>query len=184
MRPFDWQAMWTPLLPPWEVALRAALIYVFVLVLFRLAGRKELGRYSMFDVALLFLITVAARTSILAEDSSLTSAMVGLSTIVGIDWLFSLLSFRSVRARRVLEGSIYQLVRHGEIVDDEMRRARVSREELIASLRRQHGTDDLEVVRHAFMGTSGELSFVLREPPAHGRTATFNTPSSREPNSS
>ncbi len=61
MQPIDWQAMWSPDIHPLEVALRATLVYLFAQLVMRLIGRKELGRYSNFDVVLLFLVTVALR---------------------------------------------------------------------------------------------------------------------------
>lgn len=60
-----------------------------VQVLFRLVGRKELGRYSTYDIAVLLLITVPVRNSMVGEDSSLTNAFVALGTILGLDWLLS-----------------------------------------------------------------------------------------------
>lgn len=67
MRAFDWHEMWAPQWPPQETALRAALVYLGVQVLLRLAGRKELGRYASFNVAILVLVTTAMRQTLVVE---------------------------------------------------------------------------------------------------------------------
>jgi uncharacterized membrane protein YcaP (DUF421 family) len=154
--------MWSPELPPHEVALRAAVIYVFVQLLFRLAGRKELGRWGPSDVALLFLITTAARQSIVGDDPSLTSAMVGLATLVGLDWLLSFLASRSRRAADLLEGPVRQLVRDGELQRDVMRRTRITEDQLLAHVR-DKGKESLRDVKDAFLERSGKVTIVLRD---------------------
>jgi uncharacterized membrane protein YcaP (DUF421 family) len=162
MKPFDFARMWIPEWSPLEVAVRAAIIYLFVQILFRLAGRKELARYSTSDVALLFLVSTAARKSIVGEDSSLTAAMVALATIVGLDVLFSWLSFRSRRVADVVEGPPRKLVHGGRVDEEELRRTRISRDELVAHLR-GHGRTRLEDVEEAYLERSGKITFVFRE---------------------
>lgn len=162
MKPFDFVGLWVPELAPWEVMFRAAFVYVLVQVLFRAVGRKELGRWGTSDVALLFLVATAARKSIVADDASLTTAAIGLGTIVGLDWLLSLLTSRSARAADLLEGPIRQLVRDGELVRAELRRTRVSEDELLARVR-ERGRESLADVKDAFLERSGKITVVLRE---------------------
>ena len=151
-----------PSWPPWEVALRAALVYGVLVVLLRLAGRKEITRYSVFDIAALVLITVAARTAIVGEDHSLTSAFVALATIFGLDLLLSWTSFRSHRLATIIEGPRVLLVEDGRVREEALRHLRLSHDELLARLR-VHGTDDLARVRSAYMEHDGKVTFVLRE---------------------
>src|SRR5690349_3137095 len=101
---WNWREIWLPSMAPSEVAFRAAVVYLFVWLLFRISHRKELTRYSVFDIAVLLLITVAARTTILGNDSSLTSGGIALVVILSINELFSYLSYRSDRLATVLEG--------------------------------------------------------------------------------
>jgi uncharacterized membrane protein YcaP (DUF421 family) len=158
----DLAGMFTPTISPWEVALRAALIYLGIIALLRLAGRKELGRYSHYDVALLFLVTTAARQSIVGSDQSLTSAFVGLATIIGLDRLLSEITFRWPATDRALSGSTLQLLRDGIPDEDALRRSRLTVEDLRSRLRK-HGTDDLQRAAAAYLETNGQITFVLRE---------------------
>ncbi|MFY3742505.1 DUF421 domain-containing protein [Anaeromyxobacter sp. Red801] len=154
-------ALWRPELPPWEVVFRAAFVYLFVQLLFRLVGRKEFARWGVSDIVLLFLITTAARKSIVADDASLTTAVVALTTLIGLDWLFSLLTSRSRRAADLFEGRIRQLVRDGALQRDVMRATRVSEDELLAHVRRL-GKESLRDVKDAFLERSGSITIVLR----------------------
>jgi uncharacterized membrane protein YcaP (DUF421 family) len=153
--------MWRPELAPAEVMVRAAIIYAFVQLLFRAVGRKEIGRWGLPEVALLFLVTTSVRTSIVGDDASLTSAMIGLSTIVGLDRCVSTLAARSRRAANVLEGPVRQLVRDGAPQEAVMRRTRVSQDDLLARAREQ-GRGTLHGLADAYLERSGRITLVFR----------------------
>ncbi|SRR5258706_14952424 len=110
----DWRAMWIPTWSPWEVVLRASAVYVVVQILFRYIGSKELGRYATHELAMVVLVTVAAREAIVGTDVSLTSATVGLTTLATLEWLLSYLSFRSPRFAKWIEGPVCQLIHEAE----------------------------------------------------------------------
>lgn len=87
--------------------------------------------------------------------------MIGLGTILFVDWALSYASFKSPLAARVIQGSVPLLVRDGAFDDQALRRHRISREELMSQLR-QHGHDSLADVARAYLERSGRLSFVFR----------------------
>lgn len=162
MKSIDWHTMWVPELHPLEVIIRVSLVYLFAQVVLRSLGRKELGRYSTFDLALLFLLTVCLRKTVVGEDSSLTSGFIALATLGAWDRLFSWLSFRDRRAARVLEGRPMELVREGELVQENLRKTHISQSELLSQLR-THGRDDLGAVRTAYLEPNGKVTFLFRE---------------------
>jgi uncharacterized membrane protein YcaP (DUF421 family) len=157
----DLHRMWVPELAPLEVILRASIVYGFVTLLFRLAGRKELGRWGASDVVLLFLVTTAARMSIVADDPSVTSTMIGLATIVALDWALSALSARSERFADLVEGPVRRLVKDGALQHAALRRTRISEAELLAHVR-QRGRERLDEVKDAWLERSGKVSIVFR----------------------
>ncbi|MFI5290354.1 MAG: DUF421 domain-containing protein [Polyangia bacterium] len=157
----SWQELWVPTWSPGTVIFRAAVVYLFVQLVFRCVGRKELARYSTFDIAVLFLITVAVRQSIVGNDTSLTTAFLALTTIVVVDWALSYLSFRSPLAARILEGPIPKLVSDGRTDERALHRNRISREQLLAYLR-EHGHTSLDEVAEARLERNGHVSFVFR----------------------
>lgn len=162
MAPIDVAGLWKPELNPLEVVLRATIIYAFLLVAFRVVGRKELGRWGASDVVLIFLISVAARQSIVGNDGSLTTAMLALGTLLGLDWAVSAACARSRRVADLLQGKVRQLVRDGELRRDTMRRTRISEDELLEQVRRA-GKETLADLEHAFLERSGKITVVLRE---------------------
>lgn len=161
MRDFDWHAMWFPKWPPWEVALRAAITYVVLQLLVRLAGSKAVSRYSTADIVLVFLIAQAARQTIVGTDISITNAAVGLATLFLLDWLVTSLSARSSKIADIAQGRVHQLVRNGEVVEAALRRTHVSKDELLAQVRRHHRTS-LDDVRDAYLERSGHISLIFK----------------------
>ncbi len=161
MRPFDWHQLWAPELSPLEIVVRATIVYLGVLVLFRLVGRKELARYSPFDFLLILLVSQGLRQTLVGSDKSLTSGFLAVATLLALDLLLSWLSFRSRRFAGVVEGFPSKLVEDGRPIEEALRRSRFSLDELRARLRR-YGIDRLEWVESAWLERDGNVTFVLR----------------------
>lgn len=162
MKPIDWHGIWVPEMHPLEVVFRVSMVFLFSQLVLRLLGRKELGRYSTFDLALLFLLTVCLRRTLVGDDNSLTTGFLALATLGAWDRFFSWLSFRDRAAARVLEGRPLELVHEGELVHENLRKSQISRSELLSRLR-SHGRDDLGSVRAAFLEPNGRVTFLFRE---------------------
>jgi uncharacterized membrane protein YcaP (DUF421 family) len=156
----DWRTIWVPMWSPWEVVVRTSVVYVVIQILFRNIGSKELGRYAPHELAMVALMTVAARQAIVGPDVSLTSAIVGLTTLAVLEWLLSYLSFRSPRFAKWIEGPVRQLIRDGRMQDMILRRSRISGEDILAQLR-ERGIGALEEVKDAYLERSGKITFVF-----------------------
>lgn len=156
----DWSGLWGIQQPVVETVIRSSFVYLVVHLLLRLAGRKELSRYSAFDVAVLFLISVAVRRAMTVDDASLTTATIALATLIAWDVLFSWLGFRSTVAAALLKGKPRLLVKDGVPLEAELRACRMSMEELRAR-GREAGLASLTGVAEAHLETDGKVSFVL-----------------------
>jgi uncharacterized membrane protein YcaP (DUF421 family) len=157
----DWPSLWAPKLHPAETVLRAALVYLFTLVIFRVAGRKAIGRWGVPEVVLVLLVTVAVRRSIVVDDESITTAMIALATLAALDRLLGSFSRRSLRAADMIEGPVIPLVRDGVIDREGMARARLAEDELLSRVR-AHGHTSLDEIRLAWFERSGEVTIVFR----------------------
>ncbi|AKU90239.1 DUF421 domain-containing protein [Vulgatibacter incomptus] len=155
--------MWQPTIPPWEVALRASIVYLFLIALFRVVPRRELARYSVSDIIVLFLVTVAVRRSIVVDDNSLTTAFVGLATIFGLDQLLDALSRRSLWWSHVIQGRRLVLIRDGHPMAKGLAEAKLSLDDLLAQLRTT-GRQDISDVSWAFLEKDGRVTFLFRHP--------------------
>jgi len=156
----DWSGLWEVQQPLAETVFRSSFVYLVVHVLLRLSGRKELSRYSSFDVALLFLIGVAVRRAMTVDDASLTTATLSLGTIVIWEVFFSWLGYRSTLAAILLKGRPRLLVKNGIPLEAELRACRISMDELL-SRGREAGLANLGRVVEAHLETNGKVSFVL-----------------------
>jgi uncharacterized membrane protein YcaP (DUF421 family) len=144
-------------------ALRATVIYVFLLVLIRLLGKRTVGHSSAFDFMVALVLGELVDEPIYG-DVGMAQALLALAVIGGWHALNEFLSYRSPRVERLTGGAPRVLVRHGVVDRRAMAAERVNDEEL-SSLLRQQGIDDLADVEAATLEPSGRLS-VLKRPEA------------------
>jgi len=99
----DW-SMWTLAIPIWEFVLRGAVVYIFLLVLLRLTGKRQIGQLATFDLVLLLVLSNAVQNSMNGGDSSLVGGLVSALTLVGLNYLVGLATSRSKRIEAFIEG--------------------------------------------------------------------------------
>lgn len=143
-----------------STVLRAAILYVFVLAVVRLAGKRTLAELSTFDLVVLLILSEGIQPALVAEDSRLTSAMLVVLTIVGIDALLGLLKFKSPAASRVLDDIPTILIRNGVPNEQAMTRERVDEQDIMEAARRQLGLESFEQVRFAILERTGGISVI------------------------
>jgi uncharacterized membrane protein YcaP (DUF421 family) len=146
-----------------DVALRAIVIFGLVLVVTRVVGRRELSSMEPFDLILLVVVGDLIQQGVTQSDYSLTGTLIVLSVIAVMTVLTSYVSFRFPRARATLEGEPIVLVEHGEIIERNLRRERMTHDEIAAEARLAQ-IADLEQVHLAVLETNGRISFVCEEP--------------------
>jgi uncharacterized membrane protein YcaP (DUF421 family) len=145
-----------------DIVLRAAFLFVFVWVITRAVGRRELSTLEPFDLILLVVLGDLIQQGVTQNDFSVTGAMLAGGTIALMTILFSWLNFRSSRAGDVLEGDPVIVVEHGKPIDRNLRRNRITHEELAAQARLQK-IDHIEDVEWAVLETSGQISFIPKK---------------------
>ncbi len=144
-----------------DLVLRAILGFFFVLFLARVVGRRELGSLEPFDLILLVMIGDLVQQGITQNDFSLTGLVLVGGTIALLTVLVSYTSFRFPRLRPLIDGEPVIVVEDGEPIDRNLRRNRITHEELAAAAR-QEGVESLEQVRWAVLETSGAISFIRK----------------------
>jgi uncharacterized membrane protein YcaP (DUF421 family) len=143
-----------------DIVLRAVVIFFVLLVVMRAVGRRELNTMEPFDVILLVVIGDLVQQGVTQSDYSLTGAVTVIATITLLTVSTSYLSFRFRRLRPVLEGAPLVLLEDGRPIERNLRRERITLEELRASAREQQITS-LDRVHLAILETNGRISFVL-----------------------
>jgi uncharacterized membrane protein YcaP (DUF421 family) len=139
-----------------EKVLRSLLVFVFLVVALRLAGKRELGQLNVLDLAVLFLVSNALQNGLIGNDLSVTGAVVGASTLFIANYVFVRLTFSSARARRILEGSPRVLLRNGKPDQDALRKEAISEAELVDTALAK-GFSDLSEVGLIMLQTNGQL---------------------------
>jgi len=142
-----------------DIALRAIIVFGLLLVVTRAVGRRELSTMEPFDLILLVVIGDLIQQGVTQSDYSLTGTLIVLSVIAVLTVGTSYVSFRVPRLRGVLEGEPVVLVEHGRIIERNLRRERMTHDELAAEARQQQ-IDDLDRVRLAVLETNGRVSFI------------------------
>ncbi len=142
-----------------DIALRSIIIFGLLLVVTRAVGRRELSTMEPFDLILLVVIGDLIQQGVTQSDYSLTGTLIVLSVIAVLTVGTSYVSFRVPRLRGVLEGEPIVLVEHGRIIERNLRRERMTHDELAAEARLQQ-IDDLGRVRLAVLETNGRVSFI------------------------
>src|SRR5436309_1037823 len=140
-----------------DIVLRAIVLFAFVFVVVRVMGRRELAKLEPFDLILLIVLGDAIQQGLTQDDYSVTGALIAVSTIALMQLGSSYLSFRSSRMRTVLEGDPIVLVQDGKPVARNLRRLRMTIDELAEEARGQ-GIASLDEVRWAIAEASGTVS--------------------------
>lgn len=143
-----------------ETVLRGAGIYLFLLIIFRVAGKRSLESVTTFDFVLLLIIAETTQQGLLGEDYSVTNALLLVVTLVLIDILLSLWKQRSQRVEWLIEGVPVLLLKDGVPLHDRMRRERVDEQDILAEARRSHGLGRLSQIKYAVLERGGGISIV------------------------
>jgi uncharacterized membrane protein YcaP (DUF421 family) len=147
--------------PWWEIAVRAAVIYVTLFALIRVFGKRELGQLTAFDFIFLLLIAQSVSRAMTGGDRSLTAAFVALLTLTLINFIVVFATARLRVVQRVLEGRPQFLIRSGRIDQSALRRECLTNNDLFAALR-EHGCTKPEEVEWAILETTGSISVKKR----------------------
>ena len=142
-----------------EIILRSALIYLVILVGLRLAGKREVGQLTVFDLVVLLLISNAVQNAMVGPDTSLPGGILAAVVLLVVNALVNELSVKSSRLRRWMEGSPTLLVLHGAAIPEHMRREGIDEDTLAAALR-EHGIVEISQVEMAVLETDGSISVV------------------------
>jgi uncharacterized membrane protein YcaP (DUF421 family) len=161
-----WQDIFDLQLSVGEKVLRAILIYLFLVAVLRIVGKRELGQANTLDLVVLLLVANAVQNGIIGNDVSVTGAVIGAVTLFVVNELLSRTTYAFPWAARALEGDPTLLISRGEPVHRALRRSGISLSELRAIARRQ-GFPDLAAVDTAILETNGVVTMFRADEPAY-----------------
>jgi uncharacterized membrane protein YcaP (DUF421 family) len=141
------------------IALRTIIVYVFILVGFRLAGKREVGQLAPFDFALILLIANAVQNAMVGPDSSLVGGLSAAAVLLVINAVLGHLASRNRKIERLLRGHAQLLIYRGKIHEDHLKKEGLSHAELLQALR-ENGCATIEECRLAVLEVDGTISVV------------------------
>ena len=144
-----------------DIVLRSIVVFLFIWVLMRIVGRRELSNMQPFDLIIIIVIGDLVQQAATQQDMSVTGAILSAGTIGLLTVVFSWFSWRFPRVRPVLDGKPIVIVEDGKPLMDNMRRERVTIEELAAQARLK-GIESLESVKWAVLETGGQVRFIQK----------------------
>ncbi len=142
--------------------LRAAVVYLMLLVLFRITGRRSLAQITTFDFVLLLIIAEATQQAMIDDDNSMTNGFLVITTLLSLDLGFLVLSGRSRIVDRLINDVPLVLVRDGRALQERMTKSRVSEADILQSAR-QEGLERMEQIKYAVLERNGDISIIPKE---------------------
>lgn len=149
--------MWRPVLPWWEFVLRGLIVYVFLVVVLRLTGKRQVGQLAPFDLVLLLVLSNAVQNAMNGGDNSITGGVISAATLIVVNGFVGTITFRSKKLEKLIEGRPDILVHNGKIFADIMERNRLTHHELNAALRAA-GCSCVEEVHYAILENTGQIT--------------------------
>jgi uncharacterized membrane protein YcaP (DUF421 family) len=145
-----------------EKILRSVAVYGFLLVAFRVAGKRQLGQMTAFDLIVLLIISNVLQNAAIGNDNSLGGGLLGATVIILLNLLIAWMTFRHKRLERIVEDSPTILVKHGHVLRANLAREFMSMAELRASLRKE-GVATMSEVRYAILEEDGHVTVIPRK---------------------
>ena len=146
-----------------DTVLRSVAVYLFVLVVFRISGKRSLSQITTFDFILLLIISEATQQALLGNDYSIINALVVIASLIVLDVAFSWMEGRWPRFGRVMGSLPVVIVDHGRLLDDRAKREGITLSEILAAGREHHGLERLEQFKYAILERHGGISVVPTE---------------------
>jgi uncharacterized membrane protein YcaP (DUF421 family) len=143
-----------------ESVLKTVGVYFFLLLLFRIAGKRSLHDITLFDFVLLLVLSESVQGALIGEDFSLTNAWIVLATFFLLDVTLSVLKQRFPKLGTALDGMSVLIVRNGRPLKEKMNQERIDEEDILEAARQAHGLTRLEQIKYAVLERNGSISIV------------------------
>ena len=154
--------MWKLGVEWWELILRAIIIYVFLVVLLRITGKRQVGQLAPFDLVLLLVLSNAVQNAMNGGDNSVLGGLISAVTLVAINYAVGRATYKSKKLEALIEGRPEVLIHNGKLFTDVMEREQLTHHELNAALRAA-GCASVEDVHYALLENNGQISVQLRK---------------------
>jgi uncharacterized membrane protein YcaP (DUF421 family) len=162
----DWQRMFVPHVPIMETVIRGSIMYLVLFCLLRVF-RRQTGSLGPADLLVLLLIADASQNGMADEYKSITEGIVLVATIIAWEYFIDWLAFRVPQVGQLVERPPLLLIRDGALIDANLTKELITRDDLLSQLR-QKGVDDPAQVRLCFLESDGHVSVITADSSRNG----------------
>lgn len=139
---------------------RAIAVYFFLMLVFRILGKRSLSQITSFDFLLLLIVGEATQQALLGDDYSITNAVLVIMVLVGVDYLLAMIKEHSRRIERILEGAPLIVVADGKVLATRIKRAGLDEDDVMKAARLKHGLERIEQIKYAIQERDGKVSII------------------------
>jgi uncharacterized membrane protein YcaP (DUF421 family) len=143
-----------------DSVLRGIVVYVFLLFIFRMAGKRTLSQTTTFDLVLLLIISETTQQAMVDDDHSITNGVLLISTLIGMSILLSVLKQKFPKLDLALEGAPLILIDQGKLLRDRMDKCRVDETEILSAARMTQGLVAMDQIQYAILERNGDISII------------------------
>jgi uncharacterized membrane protein YcaP (DUF421 family) len=143
----------------WEIVARTVIIYGALLAGLRLAGKRQLGQMTPFDLVVILLIANAVQNAMVGPDTSVTGGLIAASVLIAANYGLAFARERIPALRFAVQGTPTLLMNNGRLIVEHLRKEGLDREDVLMAAR-EHGIDSLDGVHAAVLETDGSISIV------------------------
>ena len=147
--------------PWWELIVRSAVVYIFLMVILRITGKRQVGQLAPFDLVLLLVLSNAVQNSMNGGDNSLIGGLISACTLIALNYAVGEATFRSKRLEAIIEGRPVIVVHNGKVFEDVLAHVQLTHHELLSALR-QSGCGCIDDVHSAILENNGAISVIRR----------------------
>jgi uncharacterized membrane protein YcaP (DUF421 family) len=155
------QALWTPSFPFWLFILRGAVVYLAVLLLLRIGGKRQIGQMGTGEFVAILLISNAVQNAMNGGDNSITGGLILSTVIILLSMGIAYLTYRSKRWESWIQGRPRLLIHQGVVLQENLDKELMNTHELITILRRQ-GIHNLDEIQEAVLESNGSVSLIKK----------------------
>lgn len=146
-----------------DAVLRATVVYFFLLLVFRIAGRRMLSEMTTFDFVLVLIVAEATQQGLLGNDFSVTNAFLVIITLFGIELALTALKQRSARLEKWIDGVPSVIIEDGRPLKDRMEKARIDERDILSAARTGYGLERMDQIKYAVLERNGSISIIPKQ---------------------
>lgn len=148
-------------IPWWEFIVRAAVVYFFVVFVFKIGGKRQIGQLTPFDFALLLIFSNAVQNSMNGGDNSLIGGLISASALALLNFFIAFMSYKNKALSKFIAGTPQVLIHNGKVYEATLAKEKITHGELMSAVR-QAGVSSITEVRSAILETNGNISIISK----------------------